>query len=627
MADMELLHPGVYIREVSSGVQPIEGVSTSTTGFIGKAQMGPLNTPLLVTSFSEFTSNFGGFLGDSYLAHSALQFFANRGKRLYVVRVARNATVASVTLGDRQAAATASLTLAALSPGAWPDDITVVISNGSLDPANEFKLQLTRPTGIAETFDNLSMNPDAANFVERVVGAGSQLVAATALAVDTTVAGTSLSANTAATALPADRRSLVVNVDGDGPQPITLAGPCTSGGEVAAAIQAAVRALTPQRASTAPAAFTGFTAGFAAGVYTLTSGSQGKRSSVSVGNAPAGNAAALLKLGTLNSGTEATGAAQLRPAAGTALLSGAPVAGIVTAATVGSDGTTPQDPDYLNGFSAYDNVQDVNILAVPGIGTEPVVDFGTNYCTQRQDCFFVGDMAPTDDTPAEAQAFINSLATKTSYGAVYFPWLKMVDPTGQSATPILVPPSGFITGIYARIDSTRGVFKAPAGTEANVGGAVGLAGLMNDAQQDVLNPIGANLIRFFAASGIVVWGARTLATRSDPEYRYVPVRRLAIFLERSIYNGIQYAVFEPNDEPLWSSLRLNIGAFMMNQFRAGAFQGSTPSQAFFVKCDAETNPQSQIDAGIVTALVGFAPLKPAEFVVIQISQKAAGASS
>lgn len=135
-----------------------------------------------------------------------------------------------------------------------------------------------------------------------------------------------------------------------------------------------------------------------------------------------------------------------------------------------------------------------------------------------------------------------------------------------------LPPSGYVAGIYARVDGRRGVWKAPAGTEATLSGTVGLAAQLNDAQQDVLNPIGANTIRQFPSSGIVIWGARTLATVSDAEYRYVPVRRLAIFLERSIFNGIQYAVFEPNDENLWSSLRLNVGAFMTNMFRACAFQ-------------------------------------------------------
>jgi uncharacterized protein len=141
-----------------------------------------------------------------------------------------------------------------------------------------------------------------------------------------------------------------------------------------------------------------------------------------------------------------------------------------------------------------------------------------------------------------------------------------------------------------------------------------------DIQQGNLNPININVIRQFAGSGIVLWGARTVT--SDPEWNYIPIRRIAIMLRVSIYNGIQWAVFEPNDEPLWASLRLNIGAFMMNLFRQGAFQGEMPSQAFFVKCDSETTTQIDIDLGIVNVLVGFAPLKPAEFVVVKISQKA-----
>jgi len=325
-----------------------------------------------------------------------------------------------------------------------------------------------------------------------------------------------------------------------------------------------------------------------------------------------------LKLGLANGGVETTASVNLRPALGSFPL------GLTT---VGLDGTAPSDVDLIGGLAKLDALPDVNIVAIPGRGTAAVVDAGTGYCTGRQDCIFIGEATQDDDTTAEVTTFVNALTVKSSYGAVYFPWVKATDPTGQAATPILLPPSGYVAGIYARTDARRGVWKAPAGTEANLSGSVGLAVQLNDAQQDVLNLIGANLIRFFASSGVVVWGARTLATASDPEYRYVSVRRLAMFLERSIYNGIQWAVFEPNDEGLWASLRLNIGAFMMNMFRAGAFQGSTPSQAFFVKCDAETNPQSEIDAGVVNVLVGFAPVKPAEFVVIKISQKTSDAAS
>ncbi|MBZ0286431.1 MAG: phage tail sheath family protein, partial [Anaerolineae bacterium] len=161
-----------------------------------------------------------------------------------------------------------------------------------------------------------------------------------------------------------------------------------------------------------------------------------------------------------------------------------------------------------------------------------------------------------------------------------------------------------------------------AGTEAVLGGAVGLATELTDAQQGILNkhPKSVCAIRKFSGSGIVLWGSRTLS--SDPEYKYIPVRRMAIMLRVSIYRGIQWAVFEPNDEELWGQLRLNIGSFMMTLYRQGAFQGSKPSEAFFVKCDSETTTQADIDLGIVNVLVGFAPLKPAEFVVVKISQKA-----
>jgi phage tail sheath protein FI len=206
------------------------------------------------------------------------------------------------------------------------------------------------------------------------------------------------------------------------------------------------------------------------------------------------------------------------------------------------------------------------------------------------------------------------------FGALYYPWIWSTDPIGPGRNPkILLPPSGFVAGIYARIDNSRGVFKAPAGIETGVAGALAVATTVSDVEQDTLNPISVNVIRTVPGSGFVVWGARTFG--SDASWRYIPVRRTAIFLRVSIYYGIQWAVFEPNDESLWAELRLNIRSFMLTQFRAGAFQGSTPDDAFFVKCDSSTTTQQDIDNGVVNILVGFAPLKPAEFVVLKLSQK------
>ncbi|MGB7926269.1 MAG: phage tail sheath C-terminal domain-containing protein [Pyrinomonadaceae bacterium] len=207
--------------------------------------------------------------------------------------------------------------------------------------------------------------------------------------------------------------------------------------------------------------------------------------------------------------------------------------------------------------------------------------------------------------------------------ALYFPRLSINDPD-QSGQMIAVPPSGAVAGVYARTDVQRGVWKAPAGTDASLSGVPQLSVPLTDLENGQLNPLGVNCLRAFPIIGRVVWGARTLrgADILADEWKYVPVRRLALFIEESLYRGTKWAVFEPNDEPLWAQLRLNVGAFMQNLFRQGAFQGSSPREAYFVKCDKDTTTQNHINLGIVNVYVGFAPLKPAEFVIIKIQQMA-----
>ena len=213
-------------------------------------------------------------------------------------------------------------------------------------------------------------------------------------------------------------------------------------------------------------------------------------------------------------------------------------------------------------------------------------------------------------------------------GAVYYPRVRRPDPLRDGAIGTFVP-SGAVAGIMARTDGARGVWKAPAGIEAGIVGASGLSVPLTDDENGELNPVGINCLRTFAVIGTVVWGARTLrgADVLADEYRYVPVRRLALFLEETLYRSTQWVVFEPNDEPLWAQIRTSIGAFMQDLFRQGAFQGSTPRDAYFVRCDAETTTQYDIDRGIVNIIVGFAPLKPAEFVVVSIQQKTATAQA
>lgn len=285
--------------------------------------------------------------------------------------------------------------------------------------------------------------------------------------------------------------------------------------------------------------------------------------------------------------------------------------------------------DKKSGLHALDDVNDVNFIAIPGASDPGLVGAAVGYCGSRQDCFYIADAPGKRDKdtpvtePVHARDFMrNKVSPKNSYGALYYPWLEIADRAGAGRNPRrFVPPSGFMAGMYARIDSQRGVWKAPAGTEAGIIGAIDLEYSVTDSEQDILNPIGVNCIRRFADSGIVVWGARTFATLADPEYRYVPVRRYTIYLRQSIYRGTQWAVFEPNDAPLWGQLKANIDDFMMGEFRKGALAGATPDEAFDVKCDAELNPESEVNAGRVNMEIRFAPLKPAEFVLIRISQK------
>jgi phage tail sheath protein FI len=642
-----LTYPGVYIEEVPSGVRPILPAGTSTAAFVGLAEMGPTEATL-VTNWTDFQRSYGSFITDGFLAHSVYAFFNNGGRQCYIVRATRSdAVVASVTVNNRAATPVAGLTFSAKNAGAWGNSLLLQIQDGSLDPGNEFKVsirQLADPTVIPanvndltplEVFDNLSIDPAAANYVVTVLG-GSNLIIAQVLSANTSTQR-GIHRGGFGPKLPlGSLLGFQINLDGDGWQAVTLptaAGATTAAlTDVAAAIQTAVRALTKMKNSTDAAAFTGFTCTVdtvsAQSRLLLQSGTTSATSSVRVQPASTNDATALLRLGPGNGGQSAAGIAVRRPAAADTLQIGdAAVAPPVTAATAGSDGTaTVSETTFSGAFSNLDTITDFSLLAVPGEGTTAMMDLGTGYCANRplQDVFYLGETASHDTTAADAATFRNQFTVANSYGALYFPWVKALDPTGQSRDPILLPPSGYVAGLYARIDASRGVWKAPAGTEASLNGVVGLAAELSDVEHGNLNPLGVDVIRRFAGSGVVVFGARTVT--SDPGWRYVPVRRMAIMLRVSIYNGIQFAVFEPNDEPLWAQLRLNIGAFMMTLFRQSAFQGSTPSQAFFVKCDGETTAQADIDAGVVNVLVGFAPLKPAEFVVVKISQQAGLAS-
>lgn len=311
---------------------------------------------------------------------------------------------------------------------------------------------------------------------------------------------------------------------------------------------------------------------------------------------------------------------------------GAAGQGLQTPGAAGSDGSAPQASDYTKAYEvARRDIDLFNLLVLPpdvapaaGAELEKLWGEASKLCYDER-AFLIMDPPATWSDSQSASSGVNALriGLVKDHSAVYFPKLRIVE-NGREHT---VGPAGAMAGLYARIDSNRGVWKAPAGSEADLRGVIGVDTLMSDQHNGQINPVGVNGIRSFP-EGVVSWGARTMdgADAFASEYKYVPIRRLALFIEESLYRGLKWVVFEPNDEPLWAQVRLNVGAFMHDLFRKSAFQGTKPSDAYFVKCDKETTTYNDQNLGIVNIWVGFAPLKPAEFVILylqQIAQKLA----
>jgi phage tail sheath protein FI len=298
-----------------------------------------------------------------------------------------------------------------------------------------------------------------------------------------------------------------------------------------------------------------------------------------------------------------------------------------------TDSFTPANAQAnKRGLYALERADDFNLLCIPPYTTggdveSALIADAAAYCEQRRAMLLVD---PPSDWVDKATAkskltdpTTDFVGTRSKNAALFFPRLRYANPLRNNQIQDFAP-CGAVAGVFARTDATRGVWKAPAGLDATVAGGVQLKVPLTDAENGELNQLGMNCIRTFPLIGSVVWGARTLrgADQLADEYKYIPVRRTALFIESSLYRGLQWVVFEPNDEPLWAQIRLNVGAFMQNLFRQSAFQGATPREAYFVKCDKETTTQNDINLGVVNVIVGFAPLKPAEFVIITIQQMA-----
>jgi uncharacterized protein len=401
-----------------------------------------------------------------------------------------------------------------------------------------------------------------------------------------------------------------ISLDGQGPDEISLGTGAAAGqnigeklGDVASRLENAVRQARPS--SRAYSAFT-CTADTQANKLILSSGTRGEGSSVEVSAANTESIASELHL--LSGTTVSPGKNAMLAGGAEQPFSDSEAYGLVFG-----------DRSTRKGIYALDAVDIFNLLCLPGMTDTGLLMDAAAYCEGKR-AFLIADSPQTIQSP---DAMASAPLPNTNYGAVYFPWVRIADPLKNGALRDCAP-SGTVAGIYARTDSARGVWKAPAGTEATMVGVQAVKYAMTDLQNGVLNPKGINSLRVLPVFGAVVWGARTLQG-ADPlasEWKYVPIRRLALFIEETLYRSTKWVVFEPNDEPLWSQIRLNIGAFMNDLFRQGAFQGKTPRDAYFVKCDKETTTQNDINQGRVNIVVGFAPLKPAEFVVIQIQQMA-----
>ncbi|MFJ6054585.1 phage tail sheath family protein [Streptomyces sp. NPDC092307] len=536
------LSPGVFVEESTGGSRPVEGVGTAVAAFVGLAEQGPMNEPVRITNWGQFTKTFGEFLDGTYLGHSVYGYFANGGGTCYVVRVG--------TGTDSEDA-----------EDAGDAGVLTVLSPASDALLGGFKVTAPHHAGreVSVTVRRTAVDPKTRR--------ASSPVTASA---DKAKAGKDAEGVPPGPEGEADSYTFNITVDGALRESFEV----SAGKNTTSSVIAQVKERS---------AF------------------------VVLEQAVPGSAPAL-------------------PDQATVTLAVATTSAPVTAARGAVARYLGQVGDR-SGLAGLEAVDDVTIVVAPDL----MADYERGVLSREQvkaiqlamidhcECM-ANRMAILDPLPGMGPTEVHAwrqheAGFDSKYAALYYPWIQVSDPsTGKSR---LLPPSGHVAGLWARNDEARGVHKAPANEVLR--GALDLAIQVTKGEQEQLNPAGVNCIRSFPGRGIRVWGARTLS--SDPAWRYLNVRRLFNYLEESVYLGSQWVVFEPNNERLWATIRRNIAAFLTNEWRNGALFGSTPDEAFYVKCDAETNPPEVIDSGQVVCEIGVAPVKPAEFVVFRISQE------
>lgn len=717
----ELLTPGVFIQEVDFGPNPIEGVSTSTAGFVGEAERGPTSgPPVLVTSFADFQRTFGGFVKGKMLAYAVRGFFDNGGKRAFIARVSGATSKASKEVFSKgyQVRITGTPTVT----GAGPYTVNIQLSSvvgigvgtgnyivlvrkkdkasilvtvtavnsrtgvvtgttasslagvsasthyaviGTINPVTDidavtgpdgFTVELTHPAGITSG-DVLLVKKD---------GQTTQTLTVTSVTGgDTLRVGTSPDLSTITT--PSDYYVMITT--GASVGEIRSREPGVIGNRLAVLMDAHYAGDTAIIAqSSDPSEY------ILQSVDLLRVGAQVQLEKTSASKRE------IVKVTAINTATRVVtfspqpsidyssgqlyliawrasvlldGALQETISGLSSVLDGSNVAAELEAAlgeqskwieadagtmkldargrlfptfdwgtwslldpVAGSDPAV-SDTDVVGteeprtGLKALEAQKGINIIAAPGYTNATVVDELIAQAERRMDRFAVFESPDATDIN---NVLAERVKYNSRYAAMYYPWIKILDPL--SKTEIAIPPSGHIVGAYARTDNDRGVHKAPA--NVTLRGLTGFSRVVPDGEQDILNPAGVNVLRNYEGLGNVIWGARTIS--AEGLWKYVPVRRLFIFIEQSLVKGTRYAVFEPNDLRLWARLRDSIKNFLTTQWRAGALFGAKPEEAFFVRVDETTTTQDDRDNGRVNLVIGIAPVKPAEFIVFQIGQ-------
>jgi Bacteriophage tail sheath protein len=632
-------YPGVYIEEVPSGVHTIAGVATSIAAFIDCFNRGRANRPIHLLSLADFERELGGLRIDSEGSYAIQQFFQNGGTEAWVIRAEQAAAgpngfvVATAHLGD--AAAAFALDIDAISPGTWGNNLRIRIDNASATTFNLTisELNATRTAVVRqEVFRNLSMDPANLRFVDGVVNdenTGSALVRVARQSGNLPLQNGAVTIPPPVLPLAPNPNPGSFNIALDGAAPITATVPpraaVNSIDDVRGIVEGAIRSAAPANPVIAGASVTVETGDRLRIVPGIGNGTLNRLTFAATAD-PESVDFGLTGGGVPNVGTYQIGYTGVTVDSQLAVANAAGENGLrPTAAEINGN------PVAKTGIFALEDVDLFNILCLPVIAghgfnagqADAVLAVAETYCEQRR-AFLVVDTPDGFRLPSAIQNWLSTRGNLRHRNAgLYYPRVHVPDPLDEFRLRSFGA-SGTIAGLMARIDVNRGVWKAPAGTEATLTNVGELEYPMTDAENGTLNPLAINCLREFPIYGRVSWGARTMvgADNGNVDWRYVPVRRLALFLEESLYRGTKWAVFEPNDEPLWAQIRLNVGAFMHDLFRQGAFQGSTPSQAYLVQCDQTTTTQSDINNGIVNIIVGFAPLKPAEFVIIHIQQLA-----